>query len=163
MAIIINIKNNSYRNSTPSERDDYIPDWNHFDGYKVILAPNVPEWLKIPDGISVFIDLKCPVNKCRWTTRKVEQTTADLVVFILNYKKTNTSRPSDQVHALYLHESPPHTSSLSDAGNCESNIFSFVKHFLVLFFEQLPTGSSINWTFIGFNNIPVNEFKTLDS
>lgn len=82
----------------------------------MIFAHNVPQWLGIRDGISVFKDLKCPVNKCRWTTRKDERKTADLVIFILEYVPGDSPRPKNQIYALYLSESPPHTSSLSRAG-----------------------------------------------
>lgn len=92
------------------------PVWSHLKGYKTIFAHNVPDWLEVQDGINVFSDLKCPQNKCIWTTRKVEKQRADLVLHILKYVPADKPRPPGQIYALYLFESPPHTDSVVDKG-----------------------------------------------
>ena len=105
-----------YRNITKSDADEPEPVWPHLDGYKIIFAHNVPDWLEVRDGIDVFNDLKCPYNKCRWTKRKVEKQRADLVLHILKYVPADKPRPPGQIYALYLFESPPHTIPVEDAG-----------------------------------------------
>ncbi|XP_055304008.1 glycoprotein 3-alpha-L-fucosyltransferase A-like [Sitodiplosis mosellana] len=100
-------------NTTRSDAENY--DWSKLENYKLIFAHNVPEWLQIQDGIDEFNDSKCPYNKCRWTTRKAEKEIADLVLFILKYVPAENPRPPGQIYALYLFESPPHTSPVSDA------------------------------------------------
>lgn len=86
-------------------------------GYKTILAYNLPAWFKLEDGTQAFVDLKCPVQKCRLTTNhNHERRTADLVLFHEHYIKSYYERPANQIYALYNIESPPHTAHIRYPG-----------------------------------------------
>lgn len=100
----------------PEKYESVDKTWDHLDGYKVIFAYNVPEWFSVRDDVDVFNNLKCFYNKCRWTTKISEKETADLVLFINKYVSPIKRRLS-QIYALYLSESPPHTSPLPNTGN----------------------------------------------
>lgn len=103
---------------------DYDHLWAHLDGYKNILGYNVPSWLNVKYGKEMFTDLKCPVDKCRLTNRFSERNYADLILFNEKYVATNDPRPKNQIYALYIMESPPHTPSISYPGK-----FLCVLHF----------------------------------
>lgn len=74
-----------------------------------MLAHNIPPWLEIKEGISVFHDLNCPVRRCRLTFDNAERTFADLVLFHDDYVHTYSTRSTAQIYALYFTESPPYT------------------------------------------------------
>lgn len=86
-------------------------------GFKTILAYELPAWFKLNDGPQAFVDLKCPVQKCRLTTNRAERRTADLVLFHEHYIKTIHQRPANQIYALYNIESPPHTARIPYQGS----------------------------------------------
>ena len=91
---------------------------SHLDRNKIIFVHNVQSWFPVRDGIEVFNDMKCPYNKCRWTTKKEEQELADLVLHFFRYVPPDKPRPPGQIYALYLVESPLHEYwiPLKDAG-----------------------------------------------
>lgn len=108
------------RNIIRPYRDEYESvdtTWNNLNGYKIIFAHNVPEWFSVRDGVDVFNNLKCSYNKCRWTTKIAEKETSDLVLFINKYVPPIKPRRLSQIYALFLSESPPHTSPLPNTGN----------------------------------------------
>lgn len=101
-----------FRTNSDSEPVDYNDSIWRLKGYKTILAYELPAWFKLKDGPQAFVDLKCPVQKCRLTTNHAERRTADLVLFHEHYIKTYYQRPANQIYALYNIESPPHTAQI---------------------------------------------------
>lgn len=98
-----------------SDAVEYEPTFN-INGYKTILAYNIPSWLNFESGINVFTDLACPVNKCRLSTKHSERKTADLVVFHEHYVDTNCVRSPQQIYAFFHLEAPPYTSRIKYPG-----------------------------------------------
>lgn len=98
------------RNKVEPEPDyiDYDSIWK-LKGFKTILVYEIPEWFKLRDGPEAFADLKCPVYKCRLTTKHENRPNADLVLFHEHYIDTHLPRPKNQIYALYNIESPLHT------------------------------------------------------
>lgn len=97
--------------------DNYEAPWAYANGYKTILAYDPPKWFELKDGIGIFTDMKCPVKKCRLTTKYSERQTADAVIFNDKYIPTDEPRPPKQIYALYYIESPPHTSIIPVSGD----------------------------------------------
>lgn len=98
------------------ESSEYNTIWK-LNGYKAILTYNLPAWFELEDGPQAFVDLKCPVQKCRLTTNHArERRTADLVLFHEHYIKSHYERPTHQIYALYNIESPPHTARIRYPG-----------------------------------------------
>lgn len=104
------------RSKSNSDSDiEYNSVWK-LTGYKTILAYEIPVWFKVQDGTKTFLDLNCPVNKCRLTTNHRERQSADLVLFHEHYHETHLPRPPNQVYALYNIESPLHTARIPHPG-----------------------------------------------
>lgn len=84
---------------------------------KTILSVNgIAKWWHVEEGIGLFSNLKCPVDKCRLTSDNNERQTADLVLFHDTYKPTIQPRPFNQIYALYHMESPYLTTALEFPG-----------------------------------------------
>lgn len=83
------------------------PNYNKNKEIKTILSANgLVDWWSIKEGTDLFSNLKCPVDRCRLTTNNSELSTADMVLFHDGPIPTNTTRPPNQIYAVYYTESP---------------------------------------------------------
>lgn len=108
-----------YRNQSNPEIDTK---WK-LNGFKTILAYELPSWFQIHDGSEVFSDLKCPVQKCRLTTNRYERHIVDLVLFHEHYVESYHARPKNQIYAVFNMESPVHTVRIPYPGKHLQSIF----------------------------------------
>lgn len=98
-------------NDRITEQLMYIPaDYTEATPIKRILVYNgLATWSPATAGQTVFLNSKCPVNRCALTANRDEAKDADAILYKDQFLLPPVARPANQIWILYFLECPYHT------------------------------------------------------